>query len=52
MEIKWACIAVAFIFSTMFAAVAIEKHDESQCKQAYIQSDKTASDIVKICTGK
>lgn len=52
MEMKWTMIAVAAIFATMFGTLAVEKHSEAQCKVAYIQSDKTAADILKICTGK
>jgi hypothetical protein len=52
MEIKWIMTAAAVIFTAMFTAVAVDKYSESQCKQAYIQSDKTAADIIKICTGK
>jgi hypothetical protein len=49
MEYKWLAILVVGVFSTMFTALAVEKYSVSQCKIAYVQSSKSAEEIIKLC---
>ncbi len=49
MEIKWFAIAVSVIFGGGMAAAGIGEYQKGQCKIAYVQSNKTAEEINKIC---
>lgn len=49
MEIKWAMIAMAVLFGGLVAAGSIGEYQKGQCKIAYVQSNKTAEEINKIC---
>lgn len=49
MEFKWIAILMIGVFGTLFMAISVEKYSESQCKIAYVQSNKSAEDILKLC---
>lgn len=49
MELKWFAIAMVGIMSAGMAAVAVEAYTHNQCKLAYVQSTKTADEIIRIC---
>lgn len=49
MEVKWAMIAMAVIFGGGMAAAGIGEYQKGQCKIAYVQSNKTAEEINRIC---
>jgi len=49
MEFKWAMIAMAVLFGSMFAGIGVEKYQVNQCRIASVQAGKSADDIAKIC---
>ena len=49
MESKWLMIAWASIMVAMFVGMGFEAHTKSECRTAYVQSNKTAEEINKIC---
>lgn len=49
MESKWLAICIVGAVFGMFAPLAVSKYAESQCKIAYVQTNKTAEEISKIC---
>ena len=49
MEMKWLAIMTVGIFIALFTTVAVEKYSANQCKIAYVNSGKSAEDILKLC---
>lgn len=49
METKWIALIVMTWLIMMFGGLAVEKYMTAQCKMHYVQSDKPAEEIVKIC---
>lgn len=48
-DVKWIMIGFALIVSAMFGGAALITYNQSQCRIAYAQSDKTAEEISKVC---
>lgn len=51
-EVKWYLIAVICVFGGMFAGMAYEVYVKEQCRIAYAQSSRPATEITAICDGK
>jgi len=49
MEIKWAMIAMAVLFGSMFAAMGVEKYSESQCRIEAIKAGVEADKVKTAC---
>lgn len=49
MEVKWAMIAMAVLFGSMFVGLSVEKYQINQCRIASVQAGKSSDEIVKIC---
>jgi hypothetical protein len=51
-DVKWYLIAVICVFGGMFAGMAYEAYVKEQCRIAYAQSSRSATEITAICDGK
>lgn len=49
MEMKWLMVAWATIMTAMFVGMGFEAYTKSECRTAYVQSNKSADEINKIC---
>lgn len=49
MEIKWICIAMAVIMLGSFIGMALQQHEQGQCRIAAIQAGKNSTEIKDIC---
>lgn len=46
---KWECIVGIVFMIAAFAVIGFEKYQSSQCKEAYMNSNKTTQEIIQIC---
>ena len=49
MEMKWIMITFAVIMLGSFVGIALEQHEQSQCRIAAIQAGKNSTEIAAIC---
>ena len=49
MEVKWTSIAVMVMMLGMFAGMALEQHNKTECRIAALQAGKNSTDIAAIC---
>jgi len=49
MEMKWIAIMAMVLMSGMYAGMAFEQHEKSQCRIAALQAGKNSTDIAAIC---
>ena len=49
MEMKWAMIAIAVVFTGMFAGIGFSESAKSQCRLKGIEAKMPADEIAKVC---
>jgi hypothetical protein len=49
MEIKWLAIAFTVMMLGMFAGMAMEQHNKTECRIAALQAGKNSTEIQDIC---
>lgn len=49
MELKWLFITMAVIVLGSFVGMALEQHEQGQCRIAAIQAGKNSTEIATIC---
>ena len=49
MEAKWFAIAMAVVFTAMFAGMGVDQHNKSQCRIEAIKAGVEADKIDRAC---